>query len=96
MQKIYKIKSIYPSMDRMKTLISDIVYIDTLKIGQSAILVYLDIDREPSFGKCMITSTVGAFYEQLCIKGFASEIIIQTINNTYRLEELNSHRLKKV
>jgi len=88
MQKIYKIKSIYPSMDRMKTLISDIVYIDTLKIGQSAILVYLDTDGEPSFGKCMRTSTVGAFYEQLCTEEFTREITIQTMNNTYRLEEV--------
>ena len=88
MQKIYKIKSIYPSMDRMKTLISDIVYIDTLKIGQSAILVYLDINGEPSFGKCMRTSVVVASYEQLSMDEFANQIVIQTMNNTYRLEEV--------
>jgi len=31
---------------------------------------------------------VVASYEQLCMDGFASEFVIQTMNNTYRLEEV--------
>lgn len=80
--KYYKIISIYPENDRMERLISDTVYIELLKEGYPAMLVYLDEELSPSYGKMMRTSIVQRIYKTYGV------IEITTLNNTYTLHEL--------
>lgn len=80
--KYYKIVGIHPEKDRMERLVSDTIYIEYLKEGNVALLVYVDEELEPSYGKCMRTSTVQEVRES----GGIIEIV--TMNNTYTLREL--------
>jgi hypothetical protein len=66
----------------MDRLISDTVFIERLTLDESAILVYVDENLEPSYGKCTRTSTVKSFRKKEGI------VTIQTLNNLYTLKEL--------
>ena len=80
--KYYKIISIEPESDRMDRLISGVVYIENLKLNTQAYLVYVDDELEPSYGKCMRTSTVQSFSKKNGL------VTIHTLNNVYTLREL--------
>ena len=80
--KYYKIISIEPSSNRMKRLVSDMVYIEKLMVGLSALLVYVDENLEPSYGKMMRTSLVENFRVN------DETLMIKTLNNVYTLREL--------
>lgn len=80
--KYYKIIGIRPNSDKMERLISDTIFIEHLKEGTVALLVYVDEELEPSYGKCMRTSTVQE------INQFDEIIEITTLNSVYVLREL--------
>lgn len=80
--KYYKIIGTYPNVEKLNELISDTIYIEHLKENSPALLVYVDENLEPSFNKCMRTSTVQQ------IKKVDDFIIITTRNSIYTLQEL--------